>query len=101
MNIQTSTSNGQSVMRLNGRFDFNSHKVFRESYQKLLDDSSVKSIAMDLSQVEYLDSSALGMLLQLKEKADSSNKVLKLQNCSQLAKDVLAIANFDKLFEIT
>ena len=47
------------------------------------------------------DSSALGMLLQLKEKSDALKKVIKLQNCSQLAKDVLAIANFDKLFEIS
>lgn len=101
MNIQTSISQGQSVMRLNGRFDFNSHKVFRECYQNLLDDNAVNTIVMDLSQVEYLDSSALGMLLQLKEKADASNKLIKLQNCSQLAKDVLAIANFDKLFEIS
>ncbi|OPX54104.1 anti-anti-sigma factor [Oceanospirillum multiglobuliferum] len=101
MNIQTTINRDQSLMRLNGRFDFNSHKTFRETYQQLLDDDSVKEIALDLAQVEYLDSSALGMLLQLKEKADSKRKVIKLKNCSQLARDVLAIANFDKLFEIS
>ncbi len=101
MNIQTSINHDQGLMRLNGRFDFNAHKVFRETYQQLLDETSVKSITLDLNQVEYLDSSALGMLLQLKEKSDALKKVIKLQNCSQLAKDVLAIANFDKLFEIS
>jgi len=101
MNIQTSINHDQGLMRLNGRFDFNAHKIFRETYQQLLDEGSVKSITLDLSQVEYLDSSALGMLLQLKEKSDALKKVIKLQNCSQLAKDVLAIANFDKLFEIS
>ncbi len=101
MNIQTSINHDQSLMCMTGRFDFNAHKVFRETYQQLLDNSAVKSLTLDLSQVEYLDSSALGMLLQLKEKADALNKVIKLQNCSQLAKDVLAIANFDKLFDIS
>lgn len=88
------------MMRLSGRFDFNAHKIFRETYQKLLD-NKVKVIVLDLNQVDYLDSSALGMLLQFKEKADVQNTVIKLHNCSQLAKDVLAIANFDKLFEIS
>lgn len=100
MNIQTTSNDAQSVMRLSGRFDFNAHKVFRETYQKLLDDKA-KAIILDLSQVDYLDSSALGMLLQFKEKADMQHTQIKLQNCSQLAKDVLAIANFDKLFEIS
>ena len=100
MNIQTSQNDSQSIMRLSGRFDFNAHKVFRETYQKLLDDK-VRVIVLDLSQVDYLDSSALGMLLQFKEKADVQNTAIKLHNCSQLAKDVLAIANFDKLFEIS
>lgn len=100
MNIQTSSHNSQSIMRLNGRFDFNAHKVFRETYQALLDEKATV-IVLDLSQVDYLDSSALGMLLQFKEKADSQNTKIALQNCSQLAKDVLAIANFDKLFEIS
>jgi len=100
MNIQTSSSGAQGTMRLNGRFDFNAHKVFRETYQQLLDDK-VKAIVLDLSQVDYLDSSALGMLLQFKEKADMQGTKISLHNCSQLAKDVLAIANFDKLFEIS
>lgn len=101
MNIQTTINKEQGLMRLNGRFDFNAHKTFRETYQQLLDEDAIKEIALDLGQVEYLDSSALGMLLQLKEKADSKRKTIKLKNCSQLARDVLAIANFDKLFEIS
>jgi len=100
MNIQTTSSDAQSVMCLNGRFDFNAHKVFRETYQQLLADK-VKVIVLDLSRVDYLDSSALGMLLQFKEKADVQRTTIKLKNCSQLAKDVLAIANFNKLFEIS
>ncbi len=100
MNIQTTTNDSQSTMRLSGRFDFNSHKVFRETYQQLLD-AKAKVIALEMSQVDYLDSSALGMLLQFKEKADMQSTRVTLENCSQLAKDVLAIANFDKLFEIS
>lgn len=100
MNIQTSKNGDQGTMRLSGRFDFNAHKVFRETYQQLLDEK-VSAIVLDLSQVDYLDSSALGMLLQFKEKADMQSAKISLLNCSQLAKDVLAIANFDKLFDIS
>lgn len=100
MNIQTTSNGTKSTMCLVGRFDFNAHKVFRETYQQLLDDKA-QEIILDLNKVDYLDSSALGMLLQFKEKADMQNTKIALHNCSQLAQDVLAIANFDKLFEIS
>jgi len=55
---------------------------------------------VDLALVEYLDSSALGMLLMLRDKIKASNRRVALVNCRGPVKQVLEIANFAKLFEV-
>lgn len=85
---------------LNGRFDFSAHRVFRESYTPLLGAGDVAELEIDLAAVDYLDSSALGMLLMLREKAHTANKKVSLSNCRGSVRQVLDIANFGKLFPI-
>jgi anti-anti-sigma factor len=100
MNTQIANTNGKSVIRLAGRFDFNAHRTFRDAYEPQLLDGSVREVEIDLGQVDYLDSSALGMLLMLKEKAEASAKAVALVNCKGTVKQVLDIANFSKLFRM-
>ena len=83
-----------------GQFDFNAHKAFRLACQELLDNSGVTDIEIDFDQVPYLDSSALGMLLLLKERASHAGKSLALVNCKETVRQVLEIACFNKLFTI-
>jgi len=52
-----------------GQFDSNLNREFRQASQELLDNPEVQEIRIDFDQVPFLDSAALGMLLQLKERA--------------------------------
>ncbi|MFC3627201.1 STAS domain-containing protein [Vogesella amnigena] len=83
-----------------GQFDFNVHKDFRSASQELLENNAISSIDVDFEQVPYLDSSALGMLLLLKERAGAAGKELALVNCRDTVRQVLEIACFTKLFTI-
>ncbi len=89
-----------SVIYLNGRFVFDSHKAFRETYDQALARSDTRVIQLDMDKVEYLDSSALGMLLMLKEKAEAAGMVIQIKNLKGMARQVLEIANFHKIFTI-
>jgi anti-anti-sigma factor len=100
MHANVETEAGLARIRLNGRFDFSAHRIFRESYTPSLDAGSVCELEIDLDQVDYLDSSALGMLLMLREKAQAANKRVSLTNCKGSVRQVLEIANFGKLFTI-
>ena len=100
MFAQVVTDAGKACIRLNGRFDFGAHRAFRESYTRVLDASEVHELEIDLGEVDYLDSSALGMLLMLREKAQAANKAVSLANCRGAVRQVLDIANFGKLFSI-
>ena len=100
MDINVHRGNGGARVTLGGRFDFNSHREFRSACDTALGDPEVRNIEIDFGRVDYLDSSALGMLLQLRERAAESSRPVKLANCSGIVGDVLKVANFGKLFAI-
>ncbi|MBL8427915.1 MAG: STAS domain-containing protein [Dechloromonas sp.] len=92
---------GKATIKLDGRFDFNTHREFRSAYEPLVVDPSVRSVVVDFSGVDYLDSSALGMLLMLRDKLGGANKEVALVGVRGNVKQVLDIANFAKLFQIS
>jgi len=99
--MQTTVSNrdGKIVIALTGRFDFNAHREFREAVDQAVKDAA-HEIHVDLTGVDYLDSSALGMLLMLRDKAKGAGKEVALANARGSVKQVIDIANFGKLFSL-
>lgn len=91
----------KTVIKLNGRFDFNTHREFRAAYESLVSDADIQAVIVDFSGVDYLDSSALGMLLMLRDKLGGAGKEVALTGVRGNVKQVLDIANFGKLFPIS
>lgn len=90
---------GKAVIVLEGRFDFNAHREFREAVDQALKEAG-REVLVDLGAVDYLDSSALGMLLMLRDKAKGAAKEVALANARGSVKQVIDIANFGKLFTL-
>ena len=88
-----------STITVTGRFVFDLHREFKDSYQQALDRPQTSLIQVDLSGVEYLDSSALGMLLLMKERVLPAGKKVALKDPSPLVLRILETANFHKLFD--
>jgi len=61
----------------------------------------MQSINIDLGGVDYLESSALGMLLIAKERAAARNVHLQLTKCTGRVREILDIANFGKIFKLS
>lgn len=100
MQINHSINDGVVTMRLLERFDFNTHREFREGYEACLKEPGIKALDIDLGAVDYLNSSALGMLLMVKEVAAPRNISLRLTQCIGAVRQILEIANFGKLFTL-
>lgn len=88
-----------ATVRLSGRFDFNSFKQFKLQYTPHLETPSIAIIDVNMAEVNYLDSSALGMLMLLREKAMDAGKRVRIVQCQGMARDILDLANFQKNFE--
>ena len=101
MQITTTTSGDQANITLAGRFQFNTHREFRDAYEPFVGHPAVSRIVLDFAGVEYLDSAALGMLLLLREKLLDARKSIEITGSQGLVRQVLDIANFSRLFPIS
>ncbi|MFC3853355.1 STAS domain-containing protein [Salinispirillum marinum] len=100
MTVTAHPSDDRSVItiRVSGRFDFSSHQEFRKLYEAAPAD--VKQYVIDMTDATYLDSSALGMLLLLRDHAGGDNANIRISNCNPDVKKILTISNFGQLFTL-
>lgn len=100
MQIDIQVAGGEARLALVGSFDFNSHRDFRAACDTALGNPAVNTLDIDMARVEYLDSSALGMLLVLKDRAIAAKKTIALSGIQGTVAQVLDVANFGKLFTL-
>ncbi len=100
MGISTSTevNEGSLTISVSGRFDFSLHEEFRSAYEGPAAPGG--SVIIDMQDVDYMDSSALGMLLLLREHVGDDDSDIKIVNCVPEIRNILRVSNFEKLFQI-
>lgn len=95
----TISPDGRHVdIQIGGRFDFSEHRAFRAAYGKA--ELKGARVTVDLSAAEYMDSSALGMLLVLRERAGGDQSDITLKGVRKEIQQVLAVSRFEQLFRI-
>lgn len=100
MDAELKTAANTAVIRLTGRFDFSRHREFKEACNAALSRNDVCAVDVDMTGVDYLDSSALGMLLLLKDRAEARALPVSLMNCGEVVREILDVANFGALFTV-
>lgn len=93
----TQDQQGHLQLVITGRFTFELHKAFSDVVTRVPEDT--RHLVIDMTRTEYLDSSALGMLLLLRDRRPKPEKRLLVAPGS-VVKEVLQIANFHQLFAI-
>ena len=93
------SGNGSELsIAIDGRFDFSSHQEFRKAYEDVSE--KPEQYIVDMNATTYLDSSALGMLLLLRDYAGGDHANIRIINCNEDVKKILTISNFEQLFDI-
>jgi anti-anti-sigma factor len=100
MTIATMMSeNGKELsITVDGKFDFSLHQSFKEAYSSFSEQNMI--IILDLSKTSYLDSSALGMILLLKDHAEKNANKIMIKNPNEAVSKILKIAQFHRLLTI-
>jgi HptB-dependent secretion and biofilm anti anti-sigma factor len=98
MTISSSTDGDKQIINIQGRFDFSLQNDFRKAYEKSVPSSY---FVLDFSAAEYIDSSALGMLLLFRDYAGGDSANIDIMHCRSEIKAILKISNFQKLFQIS
>lgn len=84
---------------LTGRFTFSDYSTFRTLLTQL-EDSKSKQFVLDLGEVEFIDSAALGMLLIAHDEAKKHHWTVVLRRPLGQVKRTLEIASMSSLFTI-
>ncbi|MCH8491627.1 MAG: STAS domain-containing protein [Idiomarina sp.] len=100
MSLVTEYSNDgkQFIIHITGKFDFSLVQDFRESYDGISERAT--TVVVDFRETNYIDSSALGMLLNMRKSFGPGSRSIHLVNCRPDIRRILDISRFDKLFVI-
>lgn len=97
----TVTSSGDTrTASLKGRLTFQEQRLFRTLIEDMFSEAATRYV-IDLKQVEYIDSSGLGMLLIARKRAQQAKAVIALTNVPANARETFTTARFEDLFEIS
>ncbi len=87
------------TISISGAFTYALHREFRDIYKYV--DDAVNKYVIDFAEVEYLDSSALGMLLLIQKHAqDTGVDDFVVTNCQQSVLNLFQLAHFGELMSI-
>ena len=92
------TNNKRLEITVTDRFDFSLHREFRDAYRDYIGQSP--EVVIDLNRAEYMDSSALGMMLLMREQLGGDAARITISTSSPEIRRILDIANFGKLFNL-
>jgi anti-anti-sigma factor len=87
-----------AVLCLRGRIVNGDTAALREAVNSQLD---VNAVVLDLARVSTIDAAGLGVMLELREQAESKGVRFQLMNVTTLVRRVLEVTRLDSVFEIT
>ena len=99
MNYSSKIVDDSNEISLSGRFTFSDHGTFRTMIGEMEDSGSRRHV-IDLSQIEFIDSAGLGMLLLARDEGKRKNLDVSLRRPQGQVKRMLEVARFDTMFNI-
>jgi anti-anti-sigma factor len=97
MGVENELVGDTAILYLKDRFDLLVYEEFKLAFSRYL--GAVRYFRIDLSGVTNLDSSALGMLLLLRERAGEHCEILLVHPTPDVLR-TLQVAQFHRLFTI-
>ena len=97
LKVHVKKSGNVAILFLQGRIVNGETAIVRNAMNSLTDASTV---VLDLGRVNAIDAHGLGVMLQLREEAETKGTEFRLVNVTQLVRRILEITRLDSVFEI-
>lgn len=99
MDFAFEVGSGGLVVLLDGRMTHKDYKDFRTILAKINEDKPVR-VVFDLTKVSFVDSSALGMLLIIRDAAMQDKREVVLKGATGQVETLISVGKLDKYFSI-
>ena len=97
LNVQSQSLGTVSLLNLEGNFVVGETDRLREVVQDL---PVTRTIILDFSRVSLVDAHGLGVMLQLREQAETRQMRFELMNVRDRLRELLQITRLDSVFSI-
>ncbi len=99
MKITQEVQDRKVTLKLEGNFTYTQRKPFQEVLKTVSTDQ-VEQIVIDLSQVAFLDSAALGLLMITHRQLQAEKRTLALAYPQPTVRQIIELANLHKTIPI-
>ena len=99
LRISTATVNDQPVVRVSGEVDLRTSPQLREALLRVAQKGPDRLI-IDLAEVDYMDSSGVGTMVELKRVVERRDGRLVLVNLQPRVRSVFEVTQLDRFFDI-
>ena len=89
----------ETIIAFSGKLDFTARKTFQKAIQETRSEGTLH-IILDLTDVTFIDCSALGILVQAKEDLAQEQATLSLKATPGRVLNILRLSNLDKMIPI-
>lgn len=98
VSVSLNQENTAAKIAIMQNFTFDLHQDFRKAYEGLPD--LCKHINLDLGNVEYIDSSGVGMIMLLVDVAKEKAMKLEINNVKGTVKETFELMNMDQITKV-
>lgn len=88
------------LVRLDGEIDHHSTGEIRDALDKMIAETRPKSFVLELSDIDFMDSSGLGLVLGRYRRLEEIGAKMLIKNPSARIERMLAMVGADKLIRI-
>jgi len=99
MDIKQRDRGSIAILDLSGRMDLSSGTMLKEHIKKLFE-KNVTSIHLNLTGVEFINSSGLGSLVSIMKETRLAKGRLTLSNLANYVQEIFEITQLSHIFEI-
>jgi len=96
MQIIEHTANHVITLQLEGNFTYNQRRAFQEAIKKACQQNA-QHIVIDLSQVGFVDSAALGLLMITHRQLSAEKRKMTLAHPQPTVKQIIELANLHQI----
>lgn len=99
LNVNSRPDGDATLISVSGEVDLSTTPLLRSALVEHLD-AGRKSLVLDLSEVGFLDSTGLGMLVSLHRRANDEGGSLRLTSVQRPVRRVLQITGLEEVFGV-
>ncbi len=100
MQMKAYSAQDKLIVSLDGEIDHHSAAEIREGIDKMIAVSRPKVMVLELSGIDFMDSSGLGLVLGRYRRLNEMGSQMVIKNPGARTEKILAMAGVDKLIKI-